>query len=60
LWIGTGSPVTTYLANLSGEFFTDYNVVAAAAVLVALPSLAVFLIARRHLSRGLTLGATSG
>jgi hypothetical protein len=33
-------PVTTALANLSGEFFTDYNVVAAAAILtkpVALP-----------------------
>jgi multiple sugar transport system permease protein len=53
-------PVTTALGNLSGEFFTDHNVVAAAAVLVALPTLVVFLAARRHLRRGLTLGATFG
>jgi multiple sugar transport system permease protein len=53
-------PVTSALANLSGEFFTDYNVVAAASILVALPTVVLFLIARRQLKRGLTLGATSG
>ena len=50
-------PVTTALASLSGEFFTDHNVVAAAAILVALPTLAVFLVLRRQLTRGLTVGA---
>jgi multiple sugar transport system permease protein len=53
-------PVTTALANLSGEFFTDHNVVAATAMLIALPTLIVFLVLRRHLARGLTLGSTSG
>ncbi|CAN5698049.1 hypothetical protein BH23CHL7_BH23CHL7_23790 [soil metagenome] len=46
--------------NLSGEFFTEYNVVAAASILVALPTVVLFLVARRQLKRGLTLGATSG
>ena len=50
-------PVTTALASLSGEFFTDHNVVAAAAILVALPTLVVFLVLRRQLTRGLTVGA---
>jgi multiple sugar transport system permease protein len=53
-------PVTSALANLSGEFFTDYNVVAAASILVALPTVLLFLAGRRHLKRGLTLGASSG
>jgi multiple sugar transport system permease protein len=53
-------PVTTALANLSGEFFTDNNVVAATAILIALPTMIVFLVLRRHLARGLTLGSTSG
>jgi multiple sugar transport system permease protein len=53
-------PVTSALGNLSGEFFTDYNVVAAASILVALPTIALFLVARRQLKRGLTLGSTSG
>lgn len=53
-------PVTTALANLSGEFFTDHNVVAATAILIALPTLVVFLVLRRHLARGLTLGSTHG
>jgi multiple sugar transport system permease protein len=53
-------PVTTALASVSGEFFTDYNLLAAMAILVALPTMAVFLVLRRHLTRGLTLGATAG
>jgi multiple sugar transport system permease protein len=53
-------PVTTALANLSGEFFTDNNVVAATAILIALPTMVVFLLLRRHLARGLTLGSTGG
>ncbi|HUG48500.1 MAG TPA: carbohydrate ABC transporter permease [Candidatus Limnocylindria bacterium] len=51
-------PVTTALANLSGEFFTDHNVVAATAMLIALPTLLLFLFLRRHFTRG--LGLTSG
>ena len=53
-------PVTTALANLSGEVFTDHNVVAAAAVLIALPTVLLFLVARRHLERGLTPGSSGG
>ena len=53
-------PVTTAIAGLSGEFFTDYNVVAAASILVAIPTIVLFLVMRRQLLRGLTLGASSG
>jgi multiple sugar transport system permease protein len=53
-------PVTSALANLSGEFFTDINVLAAAAVLAALPTVGLFLMLRRHVAHGLTLGATNG
>jgi multiple sugar transport system permease protein len=53
-------PVTTALANLSGEFFTDHNVVAATAVLIALPTMLLFLVLRRHFTRGLILGSTEG
>jgi multiple sugar transport system permease protein len=37
--------------------FTDTNLVAAASILAALPTLVVFLVLRRQLRRGLALGA---
>ena len=53
-------PVTSSLNNLRGQFFTDNNLVAAAAVIVALPTLVVFFVLRRQFVAGLTLGATKG
>jgi multiple sugar transport system permease protein len=50
-------PVTTALANISGEFFTDYNRLAATAILIALPTLVTFLALRRQFVRGLILGS---
>lgn len=60
--IRTGSkrPITAALQNLSGQYFTDTNLLAAAAILVALPTVVVFLVLQRQLVRGLTLGATRG
>ena len=57
---GDKFPVTSSLNNLRGEFFTDYNLVAAGSVLVALPTLIVFLVLQRQFVAGLTLGSTKG
>ena len=57
---GDKRPITSALNGLRGEYFTDTNLLAAAAILVALPTLVVFLVARRQLRRGLTLGAVRG
>lgn len=39
-------------------FFTDYNLPAAGSVLVALPTIPVFLLQQRHCVAGVTLGST--
>ncbi len=53
-------PITSSLNNLRGQFFTDNNLVAAASVIVALPTLIVFFVLQRQFVAGLTLGATKG
>jgi multiple sugar transport system permease protein len=53
-------PVTSSLNNLRGEFFTDYNLLSAGSVLVALPVLIVFFVLQRQFVSGLTLGSTKG
>ncbi len=57
---GADRPITSSLANLGGEFFTDDNLIAAASVMVALPTITVFLLLQRHFVAGLTLGSTKG
>ncbi|MFE1171962.1 carbohydrate ABC transporter permease [Streptomyces sp. NPDC058773] len=57
---GDKLPVTSALNNLRGQFFTDYNLLAAGSVLVALPTVLVFLLLQRHFIAGLTLGASKG
>ena len=53
-------PITSALGRLQGEFVTDYNLLAAGAMIAALPTLIVFFILRRQFISGLTLGATKG
>jgi multiple sugar transport system permease protein len=53
-------PITSALANLQGQYFTDNNLVAAASILVALPTLVVFAVLQRQFISGLTLGASKG
>jgi multiple sugar transport system permease protein len=53
-------PVTSALNNLRGQFFTDYNLLAAGAVLVAIPTLIVFFALQKQFISGLTLGSTKG
>jgi multiple sugar transport system permease protein len=57
---GSKRPITSALSNLQGLFFTDNNLIAAGAVLVALPTILVYLVLQRQFVRGLTLGATKG
>jgi multiple sugar transport system permease protein len=57
---GDKRPITSALAQLQGQFFTDYNLLAAGAMLAALPTLIVFAVLQRHFISGLTLGASKG
>ncbi|MFC9229482.1 carbohydrate ABC transporter permease [Streptomyces decoyicus] len=57
---GDKLPVTSALNNLRGQFFTDYNLLAAGSVIVALPTIVVFLLLQRHFIAGLPLGASKG
>ena len=57
---GSKYPITSGLNNLQGQFFTDNNLVAAGSILVALPTLIVFVVLQKQFVRGLTLGSTKG
>jgi multiple sugar transport system permease protein len=57
---GEKRPITSALDNLRGTFFTDNNLIAAASVLIALPTIAVYVFLQKHFVRGLTVGATKG
>jgi multiple sugar transport system permease protein len=53
-------PITSALGRLTGEFVTDYNLLASGAMIAALPTLLVFFILRKQFVSGLTLGSTKG
>lgn len=55
---GDKRPITSSLTGLSGQYFTDNNLIAAAAVLVALPTILVFALLQKQFIGGLTLGST--
>ncbi len=57
---GADRPITSSLANLGGEFFTDDNLIAAASMFVALPTLIVYFALQRYFIAGLTIGAEKG
>jgi len=57
---GDKRPITAALSNLQGEFFTDYNLLAAGAVLAFIPTLIVFFVLRKQFVAGLTIGSTKG
>ena len=54
---GSKRPITAALNNLQGEFFTDNNLLAAGALMTAIPTLLVFVVLQKHFVNGLTLGA---
>lgn len=57
---GADRPITSSLYNLGGEFFKDDNLIAAASMYVALPTLIVYLALQRYFIAGLTIGADKG
>jgi multiple sugar transport system permease protein len=57
---GENMPITSALNNLSGQYFTDPNLIAAGALLTAIPVLIVYFVLQRQFVSGLTLGANKG
>jgi multiple sugar transport system permease protein len=57
---GDRRPITSALNNLQGQFFTDTNLLAAGALLAAIPTILVYIALQRHFISGLTLGSTKG
>jgi multiple sugar transport system permease protein len=53
-------PITSALNQLKGEFFQNNNLIAAGAIMVAIPTLIVFLLLQKQFVSGLTLGSTKG
>lgn len=60
--ISTGKlrPITSALTDLQGEFVANQNMIAAAALLAALPTLVIFILLQKQFVAGLTLGSTKG
>jgi multiple sugar transport system permease protein len=57
---GDKFPITSSLNNLRGQFFTDYNLLSAGSVIIAIPVLVVFFLLQKQFVAGLTLGSTKG
>lgn len=62
LFIQSGNklPVTTGLNNLQGQFLSNYNLLAAGAIITVIPTLIIYLALQRQFVAGLTLGASKG
>jgi multiple sugar transport system permease protein len=57
---GENMPITSALNNLSGQFFTDPNLIAAGSLLTAIPTLVVYFVLQKQFVSGLTLGSAKG
>jgi multiple sugar transport system permease protein len=57
---GNKRPITSALANLQGQFVTNDNMIAAAALMAAVPTLIVYVVLQRQFIAGLALGSTKG
>lgn len=55
---GSKRPITSALAGLQGQFFTNNNMIAAASILVVIPTVLIFALLQRQFISGLTLGAS--
>jgi multiple sugar transport system permease protein len=53
-------PITSSIAVLNGQWTVDYNLIAAASMMIALPTLAVFIALQKQFIGGLTLGSSKG
>jgi multiple sugar transport system permease protein len=57
---GDKRPITSSIAVLNGAYATDFNLIAAASIIIALPTLLVYLALQKQFIAGLTLGASKG
>lgn len=57
---GSKRPMTSALANLQGQFVSNQNSIAAAALIAAIPTLVVYVVLQKQFVAGLTLGSTKG
>ncbi len=57
---GDKRPITSALANLQGQFVSNQNMIAAAALIAAIPTLIVYVLLQRQFIAGLALGSTKG
>jgi multiple sugar transport system permease protein len=57
---GNRRAITAALNNIQGQFFTDINVLAAGALLAAVPTILVYMALQRHFISGLSLGSSKG
>ncbi|MEY9967089.1 multiple sugar transport system permease protein [Streptacidiphilus sp. MAP12-16] len=57
---GDKRPVTSALANLQGQFVSDQNLIAAAALIAAVPTLVVYVLLQKQFIAGLSLGSSKG
>jgi multiple sugar transport system permease protein len=53
-------PITSALRRLQGQYVTDFNLLAAGAIIAAAPTVILFLLMRKQFVSGLTLGSTKG
>jgi multiple sugar transport system permease protein len=62
LFIQSGDrlPLTTGLNNLQGQFLSNYNLLAAGAMITVIPTLIIYLVLQKQFVAGLTLGANKG
>ncbi len=62
LFIQSGNrlPVTTAINNLQGQFLSNYNLLAAGAMITVIPTLVIYLVLQKQFVSGLTLGASKG
>ncbi len=57
---GDQRPITSSIAVLNGQYATDFNLIAAASMMIAMPTLVVYMMLQKQFISGLTLGATKG
>jgi multiple sugar transport system permease protein len=57
---GDQRPITSSIAVLNGQYATDFNLIAAASLIIAMPTLLVYLMLQKQFIGGLTLGSTKG
>jgi multiple sugar transport system permease protein len=60
--ISTGDkrPITSALANLQGQFVANQNLIAAAALIAAIPTVLIYVLLQKQFIAGLALGSSKG